>query len=370
MYAPNSNVLKQAYERIVRFCEESGIWAPSQESISKALSVAFWASLQSDEGRATLARISMVESESLQAEASGEDVRFLTPTVLDADGVSKIAAALPRGWDILYSVSTNKMFGMCRSSFEVVRVVAASPGVVVLRWWENTLAVFKGERAIVPLVRGHVVKDLAAFFTDDALRRYKVDALFRIVATMRSLHHGGTMLLVPEGGDDWRGCVDVPPFSAAEPLAILRDACIQYASVDPGGRQNGGYPTDYTQVLQGKLEPHHYVFGRATRIVASFANLDGALVISSDMSLLSYGAKIKVSLPEDTRVLYYDAESGGMTQSRTLGQLGGTRHQSAARFVHANRGCVAVVVSQDGHTSLMTGDATWGVEVTRGLEYV
>ena len=37
-----------------------------------------------------------------------------------------------------------------------------------------------------------------------------------------------------------------------------------------------------------------------------------------------------------------------------LEDLGGTRHQSAARFVNANRNCAAVVVSSDGPMSFFS----------------
>jgi hypothetical protein len=53
-----------------------------------------------------------------------------------------------------------------------------------------------------------------------------------------------------------------------------------------------------------------------------------------------------------------------------LEDTGGTRHQSAARFVSANRDAVAIVISQDAPVSMMHWDEPNNlVAVVRNVEW-
>jgi hypothetical protein len=53
-----------------------------------------------------------------------------------------------------------------------------------------------------------------------------------------------------------------------------------------------------------------------------------------------------------------------------LEDVGGTRHQSAARFTAANRDAVALVISQDRHLSVLSWDkALDAVAVVRNAEW-
>jgi DNA integrity scanning protein DisA with diadenylate cyclase activity len=91
--------------------------------------------------------------------------------------------------------------------------------------------------------------------------------------------------------------------------------------------------------------------------VASLAKVDGAIVVSRDLRVLGFGAKIRVDAAADPKLYVIQPELRGEEPSAfPLETLGATRHQSAARFVAASRKAVAVVVSQDRRLTVLRWD--------------
>lgn len=110
-----------------------------------------------------------------------------------------------------------------------------------------------------------------------------------------------------------------------------------------------------TQIL---LEQHEEIVGR-------LGDLDGALVLDRDLKLIGAGAKLATS----ARPLVLDADQG--SEPLDLELLGGTRHQSAARFVGQVHDAFAVVLSADGPVTLFAYVEKEGAVVrVRKLEWV
>ena len=105
--------------------------------------------------------------------------------------------------------------------------------------------------------------------------------------------------------------------------------------------------------------------------IAPLAAVDGAVVMTSDLKLLGFGAKIEFKLGSDVPVNKFQPKRGNQpVVASRLEDLGGMRHQSAARFIEANRGAVAIVISQDRHVSVMNWDQTLNsVTVVRNAEW-
>ena len=90
------------------------------------------------------------------------------------------------------------------------------------------------------------------------------------------------------------------------------------------------------------------------RPIASLAGIDGAIVMTRDLDVLGFGAKIAVRSDMPEGIAIYRAEPAEQPLSVVpLESIGGTRHQSAARFIHAHRDAVALVMSQDRHLTVM-----------------
>ena len=107
----------------------------------------------------------------------------------------------------------------------------------------------------------------------------------------------------------------------------------------------------------------------ALQAIAPLGGVDGAVVMTRDLRLLGFGAKIEFRPGSDVPVNKFQAGNQLIVPSR-LQDLGGMRHQSAARFIEANRNAVAIVVSQDRHVSVMNWDDTLNsVNVMRNAEW-
>jgi hypothetical protein len=99
-----------------------------------------------------------------------------------------------------------------------------------------------------------------------------------------------------------------------------------------------------------RVRSWHEELGRAVDAIAGLTAIDGATVLSSEYEVLAFGAKIarrRGAAPVEQLTVtepVIDATAAIMVPS----QLGGTRHLSAAQFIHDQRDALALVASQDG----------------------
>jgi hypothetical protein len=128
---------------------------------------------------------------------------------------------------------------------------------------------------------------------------------------------------------------------------------------------------DLKHLVASSLLPRPADIGKAVRATASLAAVDGAVVMTRDMKILGFGAKIATRSDAARAVCIFGPQPGNQAVVRSpLEDLGGTRHQSAARFVAVNRDAVALVISQDRHLSVMHWDTQIdSVAVMRNAEW-
>ena len=83
--------------------------------------------------------------------------------------------------------------------------------------------------------------------------------------------------------------------------------------------------------------------------IAGLTAIDGAAILTDSYELLAFGAKIqrRRGSPPVEGVMVTEPVEGGVPTALSAGQLGGTRHLSAAQFVHDQRNAIALVASQD-----------------------
>jgi DNA integrity scanning protein DisA with diadenylate cyclase activity len=104
---------------------------------------------------------------------------------------------------------------------------------------------------------------------------------------------------------------------------------------------------------------------RVARSVARLAEVDGAVVLTCQLRVLGFGAKISVK--PTPPVSQSEAKEGVWI---SIERAGGTRHQSAIRFVGKSPESIAVIISQDGHASVANYSATHaGVLLLRIAEW-
>jgi len=85
--------------------------------------------------------------------------------------------------------------------------------------------------------------------------------------------------------------------------------------------------------------------------LAGLTAVDGATVINDRYELMAFGAKIGRTdgNARVEKMYYHEPVMGAPASTISPAQSGGTRHLSAAQFVHDQRDSLALVASQDGH---------------------
>jgi hypothetical protein len=178
------------------------------------------------------------------------------------------------------------------------------------------------------------VKSLLGF--DTVVTFGTVDVLVQLAASMRSHGRGGTLLVVPSGTDEWRQSIVEPLlYSVTPPFAELAD--LMRRESDESDHH------DWQDDLR-----------RAVDAVAGLTAVDGATIMTDRYELVAFGVKIarRRGHAQVERVVVTEPVEGATVDLATPAQLGGTRHLSAAQFVHDQRAATALVASQDGRFTI------------------
>ncbi|MGH2625464.1 MAG: putative sensor domain DACNV-containing protein, partial [Anaerolineales bacterium] len=90
--------------------------------------------------------------------------------------------------------------------------------------------------------------------------------------------------------------------------------------------------------------------------IGGLTAVDGATVLSETWEVLAFGAKIgrRTAAQAIERVVVKEPILGLAPVETHPLELGGTRHLSAAQFVHEQRDALALVASQDGHFTVFS----------------
>jgi hypothetical protein len=160
-----------------------------------------------------------------------------------------------------------------------------------------------------------------------------VTVLVPIAVSMRAHGRGGLLLVVPPASEGWRASIVQPiMYELRPPFTELADLM----------RETN---------LDVRAEPAWVdAVARVVDAVAGVTAVDGASVMTEDFELLAFGAKIarRRGWPPIERVTVTEPIEGGAPEVVHPTALGGTRHLSAAQFVHDQRDATALVASQDG----------------------
>lgn len=322
--------------------------APSTASIEAIVDATFWASLRREEGLTPKISLAYVSPEQ-----AGEPLQFEQPLALAPAGLAKLAPAVERPgihlgvWPIDGALkvwgTTRELPALCfvievvGSGWLVIKHRAESFGkfvnVVVLEGDE--LKVVDEGTGRVPECPG-MLRVMLGFDTNRS-KDSPVNVLVLIAASMRAHGRGGTLLVVPANTTEWKTSIVSPVlYSVSPPFAGLSDFL---------ARQSTMASPDWEEDLR-----------RAVDALAGLTAVDGATLVDDWYELLAFGAKIargRGQMPVE-RVLVTEPIEGSVATEATPVQLGGTRHLSAAQFVHDQRNASALVASQDGRFTIFT----------------
>jgi hypothetical protein len=349
---------------------------PDAEAIELITDAAFWASLRHEEGYSP--KISLAFLPPLQA---GPSMIFERPIRLTPGALTRLAPAVERpgihlgvwradtaGHLVLQDAGGSEtssagsadarasaggslvVWGATRTIPTycfVLEVVA--PGLLVVKHRTGQGA---GKFVNVAVLEGDQIKVLDPQATDFAgspplvkallgidapnPAREPLNVLLQLAVSMRAHGRGGSLLVVPAGNDAWRESIVRPiSYGVAPPFSELGKLMLENDSQHSDRRR------------QDALR-------RAVDAIAGLTAVDGATIISDAYDLHAFGAKITRPdvAAQVERVVSAEPLKGAVARVVAPGELGGTRHISAAQFAQDQHDSIALVASQDGRFTI------------------
>ena len=336
--------------------------APDAASIEAMLDVAFWASLRREEGFSP--RISVAWLSPEQAEWP---LLFEWPLPLAPGPLTRLGPAVERPGihlGVWPRDGALRVWGMTQTVppfcfvLEVVR-----PGLLVVKCRRApapgkyaNVAVLEGDsikvlRERAPALEGCPQRVTALLGTEPpAVWTGGPNVLVDVALSMRAHGRGGTMLLVPASAPaTWRESMVAPIARVMAPPFGQLAALTRQAPDEPAAHA-------WREAIRAAVEE-----------VAALTAVDGATVMTDGYEVLAFGAKIgrRDGCAPVSDVVVSEPVEGTAPQVVTIAQLGGTRHLSAAQFVHDQRDAAALVASQDGRFTVFA----WSPEEDRVHAY-
>jgi len=318
--------------------------APDARVIETIIDACFWASFRPEEGRFPKISLAFLPPEQARQPLMLADRLPLTPAVL-----TKLAPAVERPgihlgvWgdaDNLWVWGATRFVPSLGFVLEDVE-----PGQLVIKHRRidgfgkfANVAVLKGEQ--VKIVDEHgaslpdcpdLIKSLSPF-TAPATWDDSVNVLVQLAASMRAHGHGGSLLIVPAEREEWRASIVHPIFYSVAP------AFSKLANLIKTG-PNPEIENEWQASLRSAVES-----------IAGLTAVDGATVITNQYEVLAFGAKIMRAPGCESveQIVLTEPVVGNQVEVVPPVQHGGTRHLSAAQFIHDQRDALALVASQDG----------------------
>jgi len=337
--------LAQARER----GEEELAPAPNAATIEAIIDATFWASLRREEGRSPKISLAFFQPDQVPQPLIFERPLPLTPEVLTKLGPAVERPGIHLGVWLAESESGDlelHVWGATRKVPSVCFVLEViEPGLLVIKHRRRdgfgkfaNVAVLNGEQVKVVDEQGaslpacpDLLKALLPF-TSPGSWDHKFNLHVQLAASMREHGHGGSLLVVPADTDAWRQSIAQPiVYSVTPPFSALSDLMRQ--EVDDANEN----------LLIAAVQ-------RAVDTVAGLTAVDGATVINDRYQVLAYGVKIRRSTGSTPveQVVATEPVVGDSPVVVQPVQTGGTRHLSAAQFVHDQQDSLALVASQDG----------------------
>ena len=319
---------------------------PDEETIEALIDAAFWASLRREENYIPKISLAFV-----RPDTTAHPMRFEQPLPLSPAALVKVAPAVERA-GIHLGVHRDgaelMVWGTIRAIPMSIVVEVAAPGLLVVKHHRGgesgkfvNVAVLEGDRVKVVDESASSLPDCPPLLTSllgfDSPASWlaapdSVNILVQLAVSMRAHGRGGLLLIVPTRSDAWQDSI-VRPIPYAVVPAFDELAHVSREPVE----------TRRTRPWQERMH-------RVVEAVAGLTAVDGATVLTKEYELVAFGAKIarRKGSPQVEQVTVTEPVEGDVPQTLHPTQLGGTRHLSAAQFIHDQHDAVALVASQDG----------------------
>lgn len=371
----------------------------------EVVSIAFQASLTSEEGRPTRFRLLVTPPERLpESGVPNEGVlrlEFARDRPLAADELRRLSPAAPFESALIGSHATQgqlRIWGIAHSgpawlnptwggrspvpnwTYDPILHVTG-PGQIAVRCAGKLVgaiergalvdgfldvfesdwlpALFAAERETVR--REHAAQQSLMSVPTDAehslIGKIGQHMLRRAIQLIRNARHGGMILVVDAAVPDAASALDGVrlkyAFSEAEPPRRYRTLLLQILD-RVASRTSKASVGWFDFALDESLELEKLERGvfELSRVIGGLAGIDGAVVLDKRLQLVGFGAEVSSDIPAPDRVWRALDLEGNERLPESIENVG-TRHRAAYRFaLHHPRG-LAIVMSQDGGVSFV-----------------
>ena len=323
---------------------------PDAATIERIIDTAFWASLRREEGYVPTISIAF-----LPPEQDPDPMCFNQPLAFTPGVLSKIAPVVERPgihlgvWPAVSERTSGRGEGPANGELEIwgtTRTIPAfclvmevvEPGLLVVKHARVeksgkyvNVAVLEGDQCKIIDENAKSLPDCPSLLT--SLLGFQtptewgktISVLVQLAVSMRAHGRGGSLLIVPSATDTWRGSIASP---------------IPYAIMPPF--------REFAKLLR-EPEADPVRLRETIDHIGGLTAADGATVMTDTFELLAFGAKIvrRWQSPQVEHVTVTEPIESNLARTISPALLGGTRHSSAAQFVHDQRDAVALVASQD-----------------------
>jgi hypothetical protein len=322
--------------------------APDARAIETIIDTALWASLLREEGYSPKISLAFVSPEQAGQPLQFERQLHLTPHVL-----ARLAPAVERPGihlGVWRDQGELRVWGTTRTIPLLCFVLeVVEPGLLVVKYRRGqetgkyaNVVVLKGDEIKLVDEKGTRLPDCPSLitrllsFSSLALQDGTVNSLMQIAVSMRAHGRGGSLLVVPQGSEGWRESILQPiPYIVSPNYTELADLM----------RKS---PQEKSQ------QTWQEAFIDSVDAIAGLTAVDGAALMTDQYELLAFGAKIarRDGGVRIEQVIITEPVIDGTASVVHPLELGGTRHLSAAQFVHDQRDAIALVASQDGRFTI------------------
>lgn len=341
---------RQAAERIYPHFEQHfaktqpSDFLPDVHTIEEMIDAAFWASMRREEIYTPRVSLAFIAPDHVD-----RPLTFERPVAFASQPLTRLAPAVERPGihlGVWRHEGELQVWGATRNLPEfcfVLEVIA--PGLLVVKHSRGdesgkfvNVAVLRGEEIKVIDQKAATMPDCPALLTNLLGLQSQFDAfdsvnvLIQLAVSMRAHGRGGSLIVVPANTTAWHDSLLQPILYAVAPSFF---ALADLMQEDPKERLRRRWQEALRRVIDG---------------IAGLTAVDGATVITDQYELLAFGAKIirRENCAQVSQVIVTEPIEGALTVTAEPGQLGGTRHLSAAQFTHDQRDAIALVASQDG----------------------
>jgi hypothetical protein len=374
--------------------------------LESLLSTAYQASLLRDEGRQVIFRLVVAPPEVFPADGGPPSglltLHFPERRVCDVTELRRLAAAAPYHRALIGACIGDQgrpaLWGVVHAGARWLRVQtggrvsapALPRALVVSVGGPGRIEVELGDTALARLEAGRIggttvdvftsrwlprqfAPTRAALMADHAVAKQKADARWapldesllrgigqhmvrQLIAVIRAARHGATLLVVPPEAEARLLAPDsilrvhyrlVHDEARDRYRSLMLRIMNRLAALHAGPLAEAvGWP-EYQHSRDEEIAALDEALFEVAHLIAGFAAVDGAVLVTRSFEILGVGAEIVGNLP-DVPTVYRADDLEGTLRTAEATERTGTRHRSAYRLCQAMKDALAVVVSQDG----------------------